>query len=289
MSQVIATGENEQKNHWLGLWLVGPDMHKGEMMDSTLSRQNFFGLKTLSTFCHELRTPRLWQTGQRQTKRITIQTLAFAFKGSTMFSDVKHVFSVLCPSWWANQNKGRGISLSRLSLLPHLLLGQLLLVMLTILLALLPGERLQIHLHCGFPTGHVGQVQGEGAFGATAFTSFHFLSLISSGSGVGYSITQWPENALKRAGESADLTCYENSSRLAYMFWYQQLSRSSLKLIASTSTWLQNSYEEGYSEAKFEISRDKNNLSVMTIKNVTSKDAATYFCAASDHTMQQEH
>lgn len=97
MSQVIATGENEQKNHWLGLWLVGPDMHKGEMMDSTISRQNFFGLKTLSTFCHELRTPRLWQTGQRQTKRITIQTLAFAFKGSTMFSDVKHVFSVgLC-------------------------------------------------------------------------------------------------------------------------------------------------------------------------------------------------
>ncbi|NXC45422.1 TVB29 protein, partial [Penelope pileata] len=67
------------------------------------------------------------------------------------------------------------------------------------------------------------------------------------------------------------------------MFWYQQPPRSSLKLIASTSTWLKNTYEEGYSEAKFEISRDKNNLSVMTIKNVTSKDAAMYFCAASDH------
>ncbi|NXV89351.1 TVB29 protein, partial [Calonectris borealis] len=66
------------------------------------------------------------------------------------------------------------------------------------------------------------------------------------------------------------------------MFWYQQPPINGLKLVASTSTWMQNSYEEGYSEAKFEINRD-NNHSVMTIKNVTSKDAAMYFCAASDH------
>ncbi|NWS64894.1 TVB29 protein, partial [Chunga burmeisteri] len=67
------------------------------------------------------------------------------------------------------------------------------------------------------------------------------------------------------------------------MFWYQQPPRDGLKLIAITSTWMQNSYEEGYSEAKFEISRDYNDHSMMTIKNVSSKDAATYFCAASDH------
>ncbi|NXN94344.1 TVB29 protein, partial [Rhinopomastus cyanomelas] len=65
------------------------------------------------------------------------------------------------------------------------------------------------------------------------------------------------------------------------MFWYQQPPRKPLKLIASTSTWMQNSYEEGYSETKFEI-RKGNSDSVMTIKNVTSKDTATYFCAASD-------
>ncbi|NXI68586.1 TVB29 protein, partial [Anseranas semipalmata] len=67
------------------------------------------------------------------------------------------------------------------------------------------------------------------------------------------------------------------------MFWYQQPPRSGLKLVASTSTWLQNSYEEGYSEAKFQIRRENSNVSVMTITNVTSKDAATYFCGASDH------
>ncbi|NXF42217.1 TVB29 protein, partial [Nyctibius bracteatus] len=64
------------------------------------------------------------------------------------------------------------------------------------------------------------------------------------------------------------------------MFWYQQPPRNGLKLVVSTSTWMQNSYGEGYCEAKFEISRDNNDHSVMTIiKNVTSKDAATYFCA----------
>ncbi|NXY82833.1 TVB29 protein, partial [Alcedo cyanopectus] len=66
------------------------------------------------------------------------------------------------------------------------------------------------------------------------------------------------------------------------MFWFQQPPRSHLKLVASISTWMKNSYEEGYSEAKFELSRDNNYYSVMTIKNLTSKDAATYFCAASD-------
>ncbi|NXO21923.1 TVB29 protein, partial [Cisticola juncidis] len=67
------------------------------------------------------------------------------------------------------------------------------------------------------------------------------------------------------------------------MFWYQQPPRNGLKLIVSSSTWSQNSYEDGYSEAKFEVNREGSNYVLMTIKNVTSKDAATYFCAASDH------
>lgn len=69
------------------------------------------------------------------------------------------------------------------------------------------------------------------------------------------------------------------------MLWYQQTPRNGLNLVASTSPWMQNSYEEGYNEAKFEINRNHNEHSVMTIKNVTSKDAATYVCAASDHTV----
>ncbi|NWW20355.1 TVB29 protein, partial [Falcunculus frontatus] len=67
------------------------------------------------------------------------------------------------------------------------------------------------------------------------------------------------------------------------MFWYQQPSRNGLKLVVSSSTWSHNSYEDGYSEAKFEANRKNTNYALMTIKNVTPEDEATYFCAASDH------
>ncbi|NXA71721.1 TVB29 protein, partial [Thryothorus ludovicianus] len=67
------------------------------------------------------------------------------------------------------------------------------------------------------------------------------------------------------------------------MFWYQQPPRNGLKLIVSTTTWSHYSYEDGYSEAKFEVNRESSNYSLMTIKDLTFKDEATYFCAASDH------
>uniref|UniRef100_A0A8C3JG56 Ig-like domain-containing protein n=1 Tax=Calidris pygmaea TaxID=425635 RepID=A0A8C3JG56_9CHAR len=96
-------------------------------------------------------------------------------------------------------------------------------------------------------------------------------------------IMQWPKVTLKRAGETVDISCYQNYTRLAYMYWYQQPPRHGLKLVASIVTWMKNSYEEGYSEAKFYITRDNNDYSVMTIKNVTYNDAATYFCLTIQH------
>ncbi|NXG15242.1 TVB29 protein, partial [Grallaria varia] len=67
------------------------------------------------------------------------------------------------------------------------------------------------------------------------------------------------------------------------MFWYWQPPRNGLKLMVSTTTLREKFYEDGYSEDKFEISREHRDYTVMTIKNVTPKDAALYFCAASDH------
>ncbi|NXM59815.1 TVB29 protein, partial [Illadopsis cleaveri] len=67
------------------------------------------------------------------------------------------------------------------------------------------------------------------------------------------------------------------------MFWYQQPPSNGLKLIVSSASWTHNFYEDGYGEAKFEVIRESINNILMTIKNVTSKDEATYFCAASDH------
>ncbi|XP_077030791.1 M1-specific T cell receptor beta chain-like [Agelaius phoeniceus] len=104
------------------------------------------------------------------------------------------------------------------------------------------------------------------------------------GLGIGAYIAQWPEKIVLRPGVSLTISCYQNYSSLAYMFWYQQPPKNGLKLIVSSSTWSLNSYEDGYSEAKFEVTRQNTDYSLMTIKNVTAQDAATYFCAANDCT-----
>uniref|UniRef100_A0A8D2QNQ1 Ig-like domain-containing protein n=1 Tax=Zosterops lateralis melanops TaxID=1220523 RepID=A0A8D2QNQ1_ZOSLA len=111
------------------------------------------------------------------------------------------------------------------------------------------------------------------------------LSLLNAGVVIGPYIEQWPGRILQRAGDSLNISCYQNYSNLAYMFWYQQPPGNGLKLIVATSTWTQNFYEDGYSEAKFEVNRKRRGYILMTIKNVTAKDEATYFCAANDHTV----
>ncbi|NWI41470.1 TVB29 protein, partial [Picathartes gymnocephalus] len=67
------------------------------------------------------------------------------------------------------------------------------------------------------------------------------------------------------------------------MFWYQQPPGNGLKLMVSSTSWSHNSYEDGYSEAKFEVKRENSIYSLMRIKNATPRDEATYVCAASDH------
>uniref|UniRef100_A0A8C0UNT1 Ig-like domain-containing protein n=1 Tax=Cyanistes caeruleus TaxID=156563 RepID=A0A8C0UNT1_CYACU len=113
-------------------------------------------------------------------------------------------------------------------------------------------------------------------------TAIVFCFLRQKSVGVALYIEQWPGKILQRAGDSLNISCYQNYSNLAYMFWYQQPPKKGLKLIVSSTSWRHNSYEHGYSEAKFEVTRESSFYALMTIKNLTSKDEATYFCAASE-------
>uniref|UniRef100_A0A8C0BRR5 Ig-like domain-containing protein n=1 Tax=Buteo japonicus TaxID=224669 RepID=A0A8C0BRR5_9AVES len=40
----------------------------------------------------------------------------------------------------------------------------------------------------------------------------------------------WPAEILNRAGETVDISCYQNYTTLAYMLWYQQTPRNGLNL-----------------------------------------------------------
>uniref|UniRef100_A0A8C5TEN2 Ig-like domain-containing protein n=1 Tax=Malurus cyaneus samueli TaxID=2593467 RepID=A0A8C5TEN2_9PASS len=112
------------------------------------------------------------------------------------------------------------------------------------------------------------------------------LSLTNADVGVAFCILQKPEKALQRAGSSVTISCRQNCNRGNHMFFYQQHPRNDLKLIVSITTWKDKSYEDGYSEAKLEVHRENMSYALMTIKNLTAKDEATYLCAAGSHTVQ---
>uniref|UniRef100_A0A663M718 Ig-like domain-containing protein n=1 Tax=Athene cunicularia TaxID=194338 RepID=A0A663M718_ATHCN len=59
---------------------------------------------------------------------------------------------------------------------------------------------------------------------------------------------RWTKLHPQVAGESVELSCYQNYTTLAFMYWYQQHPRNGLKLVASISTWMKNSYEEGLAQ-----------------------------------------
>uniref|UniRef100_A0A8C5TFS0 Ig-like domain-containing protein n=1 Tax=Malurus cyaneus samueli TaxID=2593467 RepID=A0A8C5TFS0_9PASS len=105
------------------------------------------------------------------------------------------------------------------------------------------------------------------------------LSLTNADVGVAFCILQKPEKALQRAGSSVTISCRQNCNRGNHMFFYQQHPRNDLKLIVSITTWKDKSYEDGYSEAKLEVHRENMSYALMTIKNLTAKDEATYLCA----------
>uniref|UniRef100_A0A8C3JLA5 Ig-like domain-containing protein n=1 Tax=Calidris pygmaea TaxID=425635 RepID=A0A8C3JLA5_9CHAR len=88
-------------------------------------------------------------------------------------------------------------------------------------------------------------VQCKGPFLTIICISSHFLffSLTHAGAGVGSLIMQWPKVTLKRAGETVDISCYQNYTRLAYMYWYQQPPRHGLKLVSTR--WAQRNESKG--------------------------------------------
>uniref|UniRef100_A0A8C4WSF7 Ig-like domain-containing protein n=1 Tax=Gopherus evgoodei TaxID=1825980 RepID=A0A8C4WSF7_9SAUR len=95
-----------------------------------------------------------------------------------------------------------------------------------------------------------------------------------------YLISQWPRSAIQKPGEAVTMNCYQNGTARTNMLWYQQPQGEGLKLIAIIHTGLSPSYEKDFNESKFVMSREQERLSVMTVKKVTARDAATYFCAA---------
>lgn len=101
------------------------------------------------------------------------------------------------------------------------------------------------------------------------------------GSVFGALLSQKPSRAIRQRGTSVKIEC-QVDSQLSFMYWYRQLPGQSLVLMATANQGSKATYESGFSEDKFPISRPTLVFSTLTVSNASSKDSSSYFCSAGD-------
>ncbi|XP_045022406.1 uncharacterized protein LOC102400615 [Bubalus bubalis] len=111
------------------------------------------------------------------------------------------------------------------------------------------------------------------------------LSLLPSsrpGSVFGALLSQKPSRAICQRGTSVMIECRQVDSQLPEMYWYRQLPGQSLVLMATANQGSKATYESGFTENKFPISRPNLAFSTLTVSNASSEDSSSYFCSAAD-------
>ena len=78
------------------------------------------------------------------------------------------------------------------------------------------------------------------------------------------------------------IECRQVDSQLIMMYWYRQLPGQSLVLMATANQGSKATYESGFTDNKFPISRPVLAFSTLTVSNASSEDSSSYFCSARD-------
>uniref|UniRef100_W5N7A1 Ig-like domain-containing protein n=1 Tax=Lepisosteus oculatus TaxID=7918 RepID=W5N7A1_LEPOC len=93
-------------------------------------------------------------------------------------------------------------------------------------------------------------------------------------------ITQRPENVIKRNGDPVTLYCEHDDNNHDYMYWYRQGEDRRLLLI-SYSNAPNMVYSDKAFESGFKMLRPEIKNSSLEIQGLKEEDAAVYFCASS--------
>ena len=101
------------------------------------------------------------------------------------------------------------------------------------------------------------------------------------GSVFGALLSQKPSRAICQRGTFVTIEC-QVDSQVNFMYWYRQLPGQSLVLMATANQGSKATYESGFTENKFPISRPNLAFSTLTVSNASSKDSSSYFCSAAD-------
>lgn len=108
-----------------------------------------------------------------------------------------------------------------------------------------------------------------------------FSIFLEIGSVFGALLLQKPSRHICQRGTSVQIQCRADSS-VSFMFWYRQPPGQSLTLIATANQGSRATYESGFTEDKFPISRPNLTFSNLTVSNVSPEDSSFYFCSAGD-------
>ena len=84
------------------------------------------------------------------------------------------------------------------------------------------------------------------------------------------------------------IECRQVDSQLTMMYWYRQLPGQSLVLMATANQGSKATYESGFTDNKFPISRPILAFSTLTVSNASSEDSSSYFCSARDTVLYPE-
>ncbi|KFO22120.1 T-cell receptor beta chain V region LB2 [Fukomys damarensis] len=116
-------------------------------------------------------------------------------------------------------------------------------------------------------------------------SSFYFCGASDTalaGFGLGALVLQHPSRAICKSGSSVKTECRFVDLQAIAVFWYRQLPKQSLMLIATSNSGSRASYEQDFPEAKFPISHPNQTYSTLTVTSAHPEDSSFYFCGASD-------
>ncbi|KAF7650684.1 hypothetical protein LDENG_00121980 [Lucifuga dentata] len=68
-----------------------------------------------------------------------------------------------------------------------------------------------------------------------------------------------------------------------WMLWYQQLPGQGMRQILYAAEMTKISYEPGFTEEKFSVTKPDVYSGTLTVKTLEAEDEGLYFCAVSEH------
>ena len=118
--------------------------------------------------------------------------------------------------------------------------------------------------------------------------SFVSLISVSAGSGLGALVPQYPRRIICKKGTSVEIECCSMDFQATDMFWYRQLPKQSITLIATSNQGSSPTCEQGLTKAKYPVSHPNLTFSTRMVTSVHSADSSLYLCGVSDTTLGRD-